>query len=116
MGVDIGVPPHPPLSRQGRGEIRVIFQLTFHLLRGQEGQYTSNLSIQGTSDAKNILFGNMGIDHGGLKILVTQQLLNGPDIVSVLQEVGGKTVPQGMHGGLLCNPCLRYSNLECLLK
>ena len=46
----------------------------------------------------------MGVDHGGLEILVPQQFLNRPNIVPLLQQVRGKAVPEGMHGGLLCNP------------
>ena len=30
----------------------------------------------------------MGVDHGGLDVCMTEQLLNRPDIISVLQEVG----------------------------
>ena len=35
---------------------------------------------------------HMGVDHRGAKILVSQQLLNRADVVSGLQEVGGKGV------------------------
>jgi hypothetical protein len=38
------------------------------------------LFIQGTSYTENVLGCHMSIDHGGLKILVTEQLLNCPDI------------------------------------
>jgi hypothetical protein len=31
---------------------------------------------------------NMGVDHGGPDIFMTEQLLNRPEIISVLQEVG----------------------------
>ena len=48
----------------------------------------------------------MGIDHGGLDALVTQELLDRPDVISVFEEMGGETVSQRMHGGLFCNPGL----------
>jgi len=41
--------------------------------------------------------------------------MNHPYVVSLLQEVGGKTVTQGIYGGLLGDPCLRESHFECLL-
>ncbi len=56
----------------------------------------------------------MGINHRGLEILVTKQFLDGPDVISVLKELGRKTMSQRMHGGLFCNPCFAYSSLERL--
>ena len=37
----------------------------------------------------------MRIDHGGLEIAVPEQFLDGTDIVTLLQEGGGKAVTQG---------------------
>jgi hypothetical protein len=48
----------------------------------------------------------MCIDHGRLKIVVTQQFLYRPDIIPVFQKMCGKTVPQRMHRGLLNLPVL----------
>jgi hypothetical protein len=36
---------------------------------------------------------DMGVDHSGGDILVAEQLLNGANIVAVLQQMCGKTVP-----------------------
>jgi hypothetical protein len=38
----------------------------------------------------------MGVDLGGLHVAVPHQLLHGPDVVTGLQQVGGKAVAQGM--------------------
>jgi len=38
----------------------------------------------------------MGINHGGHNIFVTQKLLDGADIIPVLQQVGGETMPESM--------------------
>jgi len=38
----------------------------------------------------------MGIDLGGLDVAVAEELLDGPDIVAVLEQVGGEGVPEGM--------------------
>jgi hypothetical protein len=35
----------------------------------------------------------MGINHGGLKILVTEQFLDGSDIIAGFEKMGGKAVP-----------------------
>jgi hypothetical protein len=48
---------------------------------------TKKFSIQRASHTKNILLSHMDINHGGLKILVPQELLNAPDIVSVFQKM-----------------------------
>ena len=40
----------------------------------------------------------MGVDHGGLDVLVPQKLLDGADVVTVFEEVGGKTVAEGVRG------------------
>ncbi len=59
----------------------------------------------------------MGIDHCGLEILVTKQLLNRPDIISIFQQVGREAVSEGMHGGLLDLPVGNvFPGLEILQK
>jgi hypothetical protein len=40
----------------------------------------------------------MGIDLGGLYILVSQQLLHGADIVAAFQQMRGEGMPQRMTG------------------
>src|SRR6266496_6567860 len=37
---------------------------------------------------------NVGIDHRRFQILVPEQLLDRPDIISLVQQVGGKAVPK----------------------
>ena len=39
----------------------------------------------------------MGVDHGGADITVAQQLLDGANVGSRLEQVCCKTVPQGVH-------------------
>ena len=36
---------------------------------------------------------DMGVNHRRAYILVAQQLLDGPDVVTILEEVGGKGTP-----------------------
>ncbi len=48
----------------------------------------------------------MSVDHGRRHIPVAQELLDGPDVVAIFQEVGGKGVTQSMRSSWLRNPCL----------
>lgn len=43
----------------------------------------------------------MGIDHCGLHIAVTQQLLNRPDVGFLLQQVCSERMAEGVAGGWL---------------
>ena len=47
---------------------------------------------------------DMGVDHSGGDILVAEQLLNGANIVVVLQQMCGKTVPKSMAAGRFSDP------------
>lgn len=44
---------------------------------------------------------HMGVDHRCLDVLVSKQLLDGTNIVTVLQEVSGKRMAEGVAGGRL---------------
>jgi hypothetical protein len=39
---------------------------------------------------------NVGVDHRGLDVLMAEQLLDGPDVVAVFEQVGGKGVAEGV--------------------
>jgi hypothetical protein len=52
---------------------------------------------------------DMGIDHRGTDISVPQELLNGPDVVSIFQQMCGEEVPKCMAGGGPRNTCF-YKN------
>ena len=43
----------------------------------------------------------MRVDHRGLDVLVTQQILNGSDILTVLEQVGGEGVAECVAGDAL---------------
>ncbi len=47
----------------------------------------------------------MGVDHGGLYVLVTEEFLDGTNIVSVFEQVGGKGVTEGVRGNKLIYFC-----------
>ena len=41
----------------------------------------------------------MGINHGGLHVLVAEKFLNSPDVVAAFQELRGKRMPECVTGG-----------------
>lgn len=48
----------------------------------------------------------MCIDHGGFEFVVPEQFLNGADIGSVFEQVGGKTMTECMGFDVLaCDTC-----------
>jgi len=42
----------------------------------------------------------MGIDHGGSKVFMSEQALDGADVVVVFENMGGKAVTKGMGGDM----------------
>ena len=46
----------------------------------------------------------MGVGHGRLDVAVTQEILNRPDVVAGIEQVGREGVPQGVGGGGLDEP------------
>jgi len=60
----------------------------------------------GALDAENALGAfryDMRVDHLGPHILVTQQLLDSPDVISIFQQVGGERMTEGVRGNPLDN-------------
>lgn len=54
----------------------------------------------------------VGLDHCGLHVLVSQQLLDGPNIVPILQEVRRKGVPEGVTRGEFGQPSPSHRPLD----
>jgi len=63
-------------------------------------------SIYGTLDVHSRTIHHMGIDHGGGHVCMPQQFLDGADICSVFQQMGGEGVTKGMAAGLFGETCL----------
>ena len=59
------------------------------------------MPVQGALYASAALIEYMGVDHGSLDTGVPQQLLEGADIVAVLQQVGGERVSESVACGTL---------------
>ncbi len=57
--------------------------------------------VGGTSDSGWAPIEHVRVDHGGAHIPVAEELLDGPDVVIVFQQVGSEGVAEGMaRGGL----------------
>jgi hypothetical protein len=62
----------------------------------------SRKPVRRTPDPTRSPVQGMGVDHGRTCVPVAEQFLNRPEVVSVLEEMGGEAVPQGVGcGGLL---------------
>ena len=55
--------------------------------------------VQGAADAAAAAVEDMGVDHGGADVAVTQELLNRADVVAVFQEMRREGVSQGVAAG-----------------
>ena len=60
-------------------------------------------SIQRTADALAAAIENMCINHGCTYILMPQKLLDGSDIIPILQQMGSKGMPESMTTDRLVN-------------
>jgi len=58
----------------------------------------------------------VGVDHGGLDVLVAEEFLNGADVVAVLEEVGGEGVAKGVGGDVFLDPGLEGGGADGFLK
>ncbi len=57
---------------------------------------TRCLRIQWAAHTPAATFDDMGVDHRGLDVFVTKQFLNGANIVTILQQMGGERVATGI--------------------
>lgn len=65
---------------------------------------TGWLEIEWASDAEARFVQDMGIDLGGADILVSEEFLDGADVLMIFEEMGGEAVPERMRGGGLGDP------------
>jgi hypothetical protein len=55
-------------------------------------------AVQGAADAVGAAVRDVSVDHRGGDVLVAAEFLHGADVVTVLEEVRGEAVAQGMGG------------------
>jgi len=63
------------------------------------------LIVQGAANYFWAAVEDVGVDHGGTDVFVPQQLLNGADIVSGFEEVGGKGMTKGVGRNIFADLC-----------
>src|SRR5512136_578475 len=68
------------------------------LAQAGKGAGWQRLLIQGTLYGPCAALEHMGVDHGGFDILVTEQFLDGTDVVTILEKLGGEGMAEGMRG------------------
>jgi hypothetical protein len=61
-------------------------------------------TVLGAFHSKTTLVENVGVNHGGFYVLVTENFLNRPDIVAFLQKVGRKGMSKGMASNAFGDP------------
>ena len=71
--------------------------------------------VQGTRHALAPLLQDVGVDHGGSHIGVSEQLLNSADVGSALQQVGSKGMTKRMGADLLRQPRAAHRRLDGLV-
>ena len=82
------------LGCQSDGKLSAAPELIPHF--GGRGQGRSSNFVQGGSYRQAAFLQHMCIDHGGLDIFMAEEFLHGADIVSILKQVGGEGVAEGV--------------------
>jgi len=72
--------------------------------------------IQWTAYSQAASIEDVSVNHRRFHVLVSKQFLHGADVVPILQQVGGKTIPEGLTGDALVDPCLTGCFLNRLLQ
>lgn len=71
--------------------------------------------IKRTGHPLSALLHHVRIDHGRGHIVVSEQVLDCPDIRPTLQKMSSKTVSKRVAGNVFGNPASRYGRLNRLL-
>ncbi len=66
-----------------------------------EVDYRRGDLVEGAADGQAAPLEDVGVDHGGLEVFVAEQVLDGADVVTALQQVGGKGMTEGVAGDAL---------------
>ena len=75
----------------------------FHIIKGSADQVRTSHAevVQGARNALPTLLQDVGVDHGGGKILMPEQLLKGADVGAALKQVSGEGVAKGVGADVL---------------
>jgi len=75
---------------------------------GREGHQ----GVHGAPNALAASVQHVRVDHRSLDVSMTKKLLNGSDVVPVLQEVRREGVAESVAGGMLVDPCSPCGSLD----
>jgi hypothetical protein len=67
--------------------------------------------IQWAPDRQAAAVEDVGVDHGGLDVLMAEEVLHGPNVIAVFQEMGGEGVAEGVASDALSD--VRAAGGEC---
>ena len=66
-------------------------------------------SVQRAANAEWTAVQNVGVDHRGGNVAMAKKFLDGPDVVTGFEQMGGKAVTEAVASSVLGNP----SSLHC---
>jgi hypothetical protein len=72
-------------------------------------------SIERAADGHSTSMEDVGVDHRRPHVLVTEQFLHGTDVVTVLKQMCGERVPEGVAAHRLVDACQFDRFLDRLL-
>ena len=72
--------------------------------------------VEGAADCEGAAVEDVGVDHGSGDVAVTEELLDGSDVVAGLEEMGGEAVPEGVAGGGFRELGGPAGGMECALE
>ena len=74
------------------------------------------MDIQRASDGQSSFVEDVGVNHGGADVLVAQEVLDGSDVIPVLQQVCGKAVTKGVAGDWFDDTGYFSGIIDCTVK
>ena len=74
------------------------------------------LIVQRAADGKTRFVEDMGVNHSGGYVLVSEKLLHCTDVVATLKKMRGKTVPERVAAGCFGNARLLDGEFDGVLQ
>jgi len=72
--------------------------------------------VQWALDGHSSALKDVGIDHGGAEVLVTEEFLDGANVIPILEEVGGEGVAEGVATDAFLNAGFAGSRFDSALQ
>jgi hypothetical protein len=81
-----------------------------------EGEASSGDLIEGASHCHAAAVEHVGVDHGGLDVSVSEEVLDSADVVAVLQKVSGEGMAEGVAADAFGDVCAAGGEVDGLLE